>query len=267
MSIITLTSDWGHQDYYVGAVKGTILRHLPDARIIDISHEIPPFDLKRAAFVLKNCYQSFPAGSVHIVGVNTEASIQSPHMAIEYQGHFFIGADNGLFPMIFDAHPSRMVEIEMHQESDYFTFPARDVFAQAAALLADGKPLEHLGATRTKLRDMLMFKPVATGNILKGRVIFVDHYGNLITNVSHQQFKAFGQKRSFVIKGRPSDPITEIEMAYSDVNEGEMVALFGANGLLEIAIRQGHAANLLGMGMDDVITIEFADSSKPTDLF
>ena len=102
MPIITLTSDWGYKDHYIGAVKGAILHRMPDATIVDISHSIPPFNVEHAAFVLKNCYHNYPEGTVHIIGVNTEESDKNPHTAIFIDGHYFIGADNGVFSAAYN---------------------------------------------------------------------------------------------------------------------------------------------------------------------
>jgi S-adenosylmethionine hydrolase len=132
MPIITLTSDWGHSDHYIGAVKGSILSLLPDVKIIDISHQVAPFNIEQAAFILKNCYKNFPKGTIHIIGVNTEESDKNPHTVVFINDHYFIGTDNGIFSMIFDKPPKKIIELNIMQDSDYFTFSTRDRFVKAA---------------------------------------------------------------------------------------------------------------------------------------
>src|SRR5512138_1750299 len=145
MAIITLTSDWGLRDHYIGSVKGAILRQHPEAVIVDISHLVEPFNLNQAAFIIRNSYRSFPKGTIHILGINEEASIETPHTLVLHEGHYFIGADNGIFSLIFDEKPEQILEIDVVQDSDYYTFPSRDVFAKVACHIAQGLPYEELG--------------------------------------------------------------------------------------------------------------------------
>jgi S-adenosylmethionine hydrolase len=257
MAIITLTSDWGTKDHYTGAVKGSILRRFPEARIVDISHHIPPFDLNQAAFIIRNFYPDFPVGTVHILAINTEAAISSPHTIVEYHGHFFIGADNGIFSLICDEPPERIIEIDVMQDSDYFTFSARDVFVKVACHIAQGKPLEELGRIRKTLAERMSFKPVIQGDMIKGKVIYVDNYENAFTNITESLFKSFVKNRKFSITFRSSAyRIESISRAYQDVAEGEMLALFSASGYLQIAMNRGPAAKLLGLGMDQAVIVE-----------
>src|ERR1051326_4797986 len=125
MAIITLTTDLGLKDHYVSAVKGAILSQLPDVNIVDISHLVPTFDIVQAAYILKNAYPNFPPGTVHIIGVNAEASVKTPHIALSVSGHFFIGADNGIFSFLFDRVPDKIVELNIKQDTDNLTFPIK----------------------------------------------------------------------------------------------------------------------------------------------
>ncbi|MCX6277139.1 MAG: SAM-dependent chlorinase/fluorinase [Bacteroidetes bacterium] len=257
MAIITLTSDWGHKDHYAGAVKGAIYRSLPEAQIIDISHDIPSFDLNQAAFIVKHFYRDFPEGTIHIIAVNGEASIQTPHTLVFHHGHYFIGADNGVFSLIFDDKPFKIIEIDIIQDSDYFTFPARDVFVKAACHIAAGKPIEELGPVREKVMEKMAFRPVIQGDMIKGHVCYIDNYGNAFTNISESLFRSAVNNRRFAITFRsPNYRISSISTSYKDVPQGEMLALFSTAGLLEIAIRDGKASTLLGLKPDQQIMIE-----------
>ena len=263
MPVITLTSDWGLKDHYHGAVKGAILRRLPDAVIVDVSHNIPPFDLNQAAFIIRNFYRNFPEGTIHILAINTEASIESPHTLVFHNGHYFIGADNGIFSLVFDEKPEMILELDIIQDSDYFTFPTRDVFVKAACHIARGKPVEELGHPRDRLYSRMAFQPVITGNQIRGKVIYVDNYGNAFVNITETIFNSLFKNRKFVLTFRsPSYRITEISKSYQDVHEVEMLALFSSSGYLQIAINRGDACSLLGLKPDTTVLIEDEESGE-----
>jgi len=258
MSIITLTSDWGTRDHYLAAVKGALFSRMPEAVIVDISHDIDPFDLNQASFVLRNCYHHFPKGTIHIVAINTEADLEKPHIAIQHNGYYFIGTDNGLFSLLFDQQPEEIYEIDIPQDSDYFTFPARDVFAKAATHLARGGAMEELGDPMTGLYQRMAFKPAVSGDAIVGKVIYIDRYENVFTNITEDLFRRENRNRPFHIEFSVSRyRIRQINRSYGDVPEGELVALFSTTGNLEIAINKGNAASLLGLGPDDSIRVQF----------
>ena len=258
MPIITLTSDWGIKDHYLAMVKGAILKQVPDARIIDISHQVPPHDLTQAAFIIRNSYREFPEGTVHIIGISTEESDVHPHTAIFADGHYFIGADNGILTMILDKAPEKIVEITLMQDSEFFTFSTRDRFVKAAAMLVSGEDISTLGDERESLNQKFLFSPVVENNIIKGIVIYVDNYENVITNITREKFREVGKGRKFTISFR-GEEIHTIHESYSDVPVGEILALFGHNGHLEIAMNNGTASGLLGLHPDDPVRIEFAE--------
>ncbi len=260
MAIITLTSDWGTGNHYAGAVKGALLKLCPEANIVDITHDIAAFDIMQASFVLKNAFPNFPKGSIHMIGVNTEAGIDTPHVTVKYRGQYFIGADNGLFSLLFDDEHMEAVELHVIQDSDFFTFSSRDVFVKVAAMIARGKSLKELGHPYPALNERFAFNPVVYNDKIIGKVIFVDHYDNVFVNIDQQLFKQAGKGRDFIINFRsPDDGIDRICTSYSDVVPGEKVALFGATGYLEIAINQGKASALLGLEANDAITVTFSD--------
>lgn len=257
MAIITITSDWGQKDHYTGAVKGGILTMMPEATIVDITHEIAPFDIQAASFVISNCYKNFPKGSIHIIGINTEASIETPHIAALYNGHYFIGADNGIFSLICNSKPDKIIELNIPQESDYFTFSARDVFVKVAVMIAKGEAIESMGIKKDFFKEALNLQPVIEANTIKGNIIYVDSYENVVTNISRELFREAGKNRKFVITFRSGYEIDRISEAYNDVDEGEKLALFGSTGNLEIAINMGNASSLLGIKTRDFVRIEF----------
>jgi S-adenosylmethionine hydrolase len=260
MAVITLTTDLGLVDNYVASVKGAILKGAPEVTIVDITHEVPSFDLQKSAFILRNCYQDFPEGTVHILGVNSEADVNIPHVALFANGHYFIGADNGVFSLIFDNPPEKVVELTISQDTDRITFPTKDVFVKAACHIARGGTLEVIGTAKYELAVRTMFRAVSENNIIKGIATYIDHYGNVITNISESQFKNFGNGRPFKILFRSAEyEIDEISPSYSSVVEGERVALFSSTGSIEIAINKANASKLFGINQGDTIRIEFYD--------
>lgn len=260
MAIITLTTDLGLKDYYVASVKGAILKELPEASIVDISHEIPVFDLQKCAFVVKNSYLDFPEGSIHIIGVNSDFDVETPHVAIYNNGHYFIGADNGIFSLIHDNPPEKIVELTLSQDTDSVTFPTKDVFVKAACHIARGGTLEVIGKPLKELAVRTMFRAVSEQNIIKGIAIYVDHYGNIITNITERLFKEFGNGRNFKILFRSAEyEIDTLSNSYNSVAEGERLALLSSAKNIEIAINKGNASNLFGIKQGDIIRVEFYD--------
>ncbi len=260
MAIITLTTDLGLKDNYVASVKGAILKELPEATIVDITHEIPLFDFQKTAFVLKHCYLDFPVGSIHIVGVNSESTMETPHVAIYENGHYFIGADNGIFSLLFNHQPEKIVDLTLTQDVNLIAFPTKDVFVKAACHLAKGGKLEDIGNIKKELTVRTMFSPIFENNILKGMAIYIDHYGNIITNITEPMYKEHGKGRSFSILFRKAEyEINQISKSYSAVVEGERVALFSSTGYIEIAINKANASKLFGINQGDTIRIEFYD--------
>ncbi len=259
MAIITLTSDWGTSDYYLAAVKGTILAQLPQVNIVDISHHIAAFDVESAAFTIRQCYRSFPEGTVHLIGVNSEESGDTPHKIVKAKGQYFIGADSGIFSMILDPDQiEEIVEIDIPQDSDFYTFSTRDRFVKAAVQLIKGAQLSDLGFEREEVNQRLPFQPATTADSIKGMVIHVDAYENLITNISAEVFREIRQNRPFEIYSS-GYRIHKISEGYQDVEVADLVALFGSHGLLEIAINQGKASSLLGIKRNTSVFISFTN--------
>jgi len=260
MPIITLTTDLGIKDHYVGVLKGTILKSCEDVTIVDITHQIPTYDILKAAFTIKNCFSEFPKGTIHIIGVNPEINSTTLFLAVEYEGQFFIAADNGVFSLIFDQQPERVFELNIGTNPDDLTFPTKDIFAKAACHLANDGTLEMIGKKTNDWLERSFFRALSVGNIIKGMAIQIDHYGNIITNIEEPFFKAFAQGRNFAIEFHKGDyDITSISKFYSDVPEGEKLALFSSSGLLEIAMNKGNASKLLGIRESDIVRVEFYD--------
>lgn len=267
MAIITLTTDMGLQDYYVGAIKGAIYRQLQEVIIVDISHNIAPFDFAQASFVLRNAYHEFPEGTIHLIGVNPESDVKNDimHLVVQHKGHYFIGADNGIFSLLFDREPDEIFELTMSQDSDEITFPTKHVFVKAACHLARGGKPSVIGKPRKGVVQRMLFRPVVENHLIKGSVIYVDSYGNVITNITERLFNETKRGRDFnIVFANESNNIREISKAYNDVVEGEKLAIFGSSGFLQIAINRGvkgsggSASSLFGIKVNASIRIEFS---------
>lgn len=275
MSLITLTTDFGTKDHFVGAVKGAIYSELPDAKIVDITHHISPFNITETAYILRNSYKSFPEKTIHIIGVDSELSAENKHIAIELDNHYFICPDNGVISMIAsEINPTRIVEINIHDRVES-SFPVLDVFVQVACFIARGGNLAVIGKEIQSYKKMIEIQPKVNldQTQIMGGVIYIDNYGNVISNISKKMFQEIGKGRAFKITARRYT-FTKIHGKYNDIvdyniaeeqrqYDGEKLALFNSAGFLEIAIYRsnlktvGGASSLLGLAYRDAIIIEF----------
>lgn len=262
MAIVTLTTDMGLSDFYVAAVKARLISQLPDVQIVDISHDVAKFDIGQAAYLLRNIYNDFPKGSIHIIGVRPAFAAHRPHVLVKMEGHYFISADNGVFSFLFDSNPDEVYELIIKQDTDDLTFPTKNIFTKAAIHLAQGGTPEVIGRPSEIKNRYTRLNPITNPDMIKGHVTHIDSYENVITNISREMFGDIGRGRDFEILFRRTK-IKQIHRTYSDVHPGEAVALFGAGGFLELAINQGTrqmgggAASLMGLKVEDMIRIEY----------
>lgn len=275
MAIITLTTDFGHKDHFVGAIKGTIYKELPDAKIVDISHSISPFNIQECAYILKNSYKAFPEGTIHIVGVDSEPSPENQHIAVLVDGHYFISANNGVICLITsEIKPEKIVEINI-PNPQHGSFPVLDVFVKVACHISRGGTLEVVGKPFNLLKDIKEFSPRITdnGNTIIGSVIYIDNYGNVVTNIQKSLFEAYRKGRKFELQAR-NKKISQIHHKYGDIvnfdleknqrkGAGDLLALFNSSDYIELAIYKsdlktvGGASTLLGLDYRDTILINF----------
>ncbi|MEO2052392.1 SAM hydrolase/SAM-dependent halogenase family protein [Flagellimonas beolgyonensis] len=275
MAIITLTTDFGYKDHFVGAVKGAILNNLPDARIVDISHAISPFNIQECAYILKNAYTSFPKGSVHIVGVDSEISPENQHIVVLVDGHYFISANTGVISLITsEIKPEKVVEIQL-PNVQVDAFPEQHIFVPVACHIARGGKLEVIGRPFQELRELREFEPrvINEGKTISGNVIYIDNYGNVVTNIQKSLFEAYRNGRNYEIIARTTK-IKEVHQSYNGIinfsldrvqrkGPGDALALFNSAGYIELAIYKsdlntvGGASTLLGLNYRDTVTINF----------
>lgn len=267
MAIITLTTDYGEKDYFASALKGAVLCQLPDTNIIDISHNISPFNITEGAYILKNAYHHYPKGTIHIIGIDAEKSKDKLHIAVEIDGHYFIGADDGIFSLMFpDIKPDKVVALTIELETDSMTFPAKDIFVKAACHIARGGTLGVIGRQINEFKQARNFNPIVSpdGNSISGSVIYIDNFGNAVTNITKKLFRDIGKTRDFEIVLPKVYTLRKIHKSYNSVPESEKLALFNSGGFLEIAISRADshtmsgASRLLGISFRDTIKVVFS---------
>lgn len=258
MPIITLTSDLGDNSHYAAVLKGIILSLYPDARLIDVTHSVSNFDIMEAAYLVKNTFPAFPDGTIHIVAVDPEYSGANSGVVVSYANQFFIGPNNGVLSLICDMGEWQSVEIENEGliKPEYpKSFRAARQFAPTAAFLASGGPLAEIGPA-IEMRDLRWGEPSYSGNCLRGKIIHIDKFGNAVTNIHKNGFLELKKGRGFEIFIR-NVRLKRIVNTYSDVSKADALAIFGESNNLEIAMREASAAELLGLKVHDMITIEF----------
>jgi len=272
MSIITLTTDYGLKDHFVGALKGKILSEFREATIIDISHNIDPFNVAETAYIIGAAYGSFPKGTVHLIGVDIELNIENQHIAMQWNDHYFICGDNGILSMLIKKIiPQKIVVISIHDRLPNDATDL-DVFVKVACHLAKGGLLNIIGKEVKAIKEVTELQAIVQNNQIKGYVIYIDHFGNAVTNISKKLFLEIGKGRPYEIKFNRQN-IKTILPKYSDIgihkksslkdSEGEKQAIFNEAGFLEIAIFRsnpnsfGSASSLLGLNYRDSITIDF----------
>ena len=260
MAIITITSDLGSKDSYLASIKGSIYSELESAKIVDITNDITPFNIQQAAYVLRNCFKDFPHGTIHIISIDDELTSQNEHLAVKANGHYFIGTDNGLFSLLLnEMKAEKIVRLNISQSTNCITFATKNIFVPTACHLARGGTMEVIG---TEVADFEIknteLKAVIEKNLIRGVVIYVDRYGNAITNISKEVFEGVQKGRNFsILFGREDEKITIISTKYKEVSPPEKLAIFGENNLLQIAMNQGEANKLLGLNLHEIIRIEF----------
>ncbi|MHA7862706.1 SAM hydrolase/SAM-dependent halogenase family protein [Flagellimonas marinaquae] len=275
MPIITLTTDFGYKDHYVGVVKGAILNNLPEINVVDISHAISPFNIQECAYILRNAYHSFPKGTVHIVGVDSEISPENEHIVVQVDGHYFVSANSGVISLITsEVQPEKVVEINL-PNSTSGAFPVLNIFVQVACHIARGGKLEVIGKPFQNLKELRDFEPRITneGKSITGNIIYIDNYGNVVTNIQKSLFEAYRSGRDFEIVARTTK-IRQVHQSYNGIinynlernqrkGPGDALALFNSAGYIELAIYKsdlnsvGGASSLLGLNYRDTVTINF----------
>jgi S-adenosyl-L-methionine hydrolase (adenosine-forming) len=263
MPVISLLTDFGESDAYVGIMKGVILSKAPDAGIVDISHRISPQDLVQAAYLISSAYRYFPKGTVHVVVVDPGVGSNRAIIALEVAGFFFLAPDNGVLTLILEkATAERAVKVENRRfflENPSRTFHGRDIFAPVSAHLAMGGDIHELGPciAPSALVNLSIPKPLTekTGELI-GAVIDIDRFGNLITNIDEGLIQTLCEKnRSNAMVYIGKHIISGLQVSYAGVSPGAMLAIIGSRGTLEISINRGSAKDYFSAAIGDYVTV------------
>ena len=255
MRIVTLTTDWSKADYYIGSLKVALLSTCPELTIIDISHQIPSFNKAQAAMILRNSYPHFPKGSIHLVGVHSEPS-PTNNIAVMYANeHYFVAPNDGTLSLLIPlSQPEIVRELPMPKTSG--GFKALTLFCDAVSAIIENK-LGEIGA-ECELQQAWNSLPSYDANSISGQIIYIDSFGNAITNVTRELFERIhgGRKFELLVQSR-FNIITRISEYYDEVQQGEILAIFNSVGLLEIAVNHGNVSQLESLDTTSHIKIKF----------
>ena len=247
MALLTLTSDIGQQDYLVGAVKGQLTQINPAFTILDITHDLPPFNYPQAAYVCRNAIRHFPPFTYHLILVNMFEKKPEQLLLAYHNDQYLLCADNGLLTMILEGRPEMVIGLPLDKTSIKNTLYCTGVMGRAIQELVNGSRLLDIGIPDPPFTEKNHLRPVFGDNWIEGQIIFIDHFENVIVNITREEFEQRRKGRSFRIVFKRDEVIDKISETYADATEGEKLALFNSAGYLEIAIQKGNAAGLFGL--------------------
>lgn len=243
MPLVTLFTDFGTADSYIGEVKGVLLTRAPAATLVDLTHAVPPGDVRAGAYLFGRLWHRFPSGTVHLAVVDPGVGTPRAALAFRAHGYWFVGPDNGLFTSVFRNGVEADIVTLPTPDGAAPTFHGRDVFAPAAAALISGLPLRSLGDRFAGFPERLAYtEPHYEGKSVVGEVIYVDRFGTLVTNLTAELVPPYA-----VLEVEELE-VGSLRRTFGDVPTGGLVAFVGSGGTIEIAVRDGSAARRLGMG-------------------
>ena len=273
MLTISLTTDWGNSGIYTGLFKAKLIQRLPGTQIIDISNEIKPYDIGQAVFSLRNAYSHFPQKTIHIVSV-AAANIQDrsknhEYVCLQYNYQYFIGPNNGLWNMLFEEAPTEVYRIPTTSQKSLGNFQEADAIVETINKIAIGLPVDRLGEKTTCYPANKISAPMVTDNMLEGRFLYFDSYGNGITNISIQLFETMCRDRKFSIMVAMKKYSTEeISVNYELKDKSSKIAaLYNVSGFLEIAIPYSTLDRFIPIDKDTPIYVHFYNSEEEKNNF
>ena len=257
MHIVSITTDFGLQDYYVAELKAHILQHSRDIHLIDVSHSIDSHDIVQAAHFLDNVFRSFPSGSIHLVAVYNYYDKNSSFILVKREGHYFVGPDNGVFSLIFeDLRPEEAVRLNNEEVTNK---SLAELFGWTVSKIIDGEDMSQFGSKVESINQKMGIKPVVTSSQIRATIIHIDHYENVIINLKRDQFEKLRRGRDFQLYYKQTDPVTRISDDYADVPITDVMCLFNSAGYMEIGINMGKASTMLNLNKNETIQINFID--------
>jgi S-adenosylmethionine hydrolase len=255
MPVITLTTEWKQDDIYYGIIKGKLSRLSQGTAIIDNAGNIPVFDVAKAAFIIRNTFENYPEGSVHLRCVHSETAKNQDYLIVKARNHFFIGADNGIFNLILNSDPDEAIRISGQE-----TLNEIDIFSKTAAALIAGKKPSELGSPVPKINEMTPLRATIDKDTIIGSIIFIDSYGNAMSNITKEVFSRVFDNREFRILIQSNRNYTDtISKKYSDAPVGEILAKFNQLDLLELAINGANISELFDIEVGSTVRIDSAN--------
>jgi hypothetical protein len=264
MPVITLTTEWKPDDIYYGIIKGKLSSKSPGTVIIDNAGNIPSLNISHASFIIRNTFANYPKGSVHIICVHSEAQKGQDHLIVKARDHFFVGTDNGIFNLILNSEPDEVIKLNHQDTSDEL-----EIFSKAASDLIAGKKPSELGKVVNTLIERVPLRATIDKDVIIGSIIFIDSYGNAISNITREVFYRVFENKGYRILIQSNKNYTDqISQKYSDVPVGEMLARFNQLDLLEISINGADVSELLSLSIGSVLRIDLANkTASPNRLF
>lgn len=247
MPIVTLTSDIGQQDYLVGAIKGKLLQINPQFNLIDISHQLSPFNYPQSAYLCRNAIKHFPDLSFHIIMVNLFNKQPEQLIMAFHKNQYILCADNGLLSMILEEKPEIVIGLPLSGSTDRNALFCAEVFGKAIQSIVEGVSLLQIGTPDVSYEEKNHLRALLGDDWMEGQIIFIDQFENVIVNITQTEFESQRRGRKFKIVFKRDEVIDRISETYADAQEGEKLAMFNAAGYLEIAISKGNAAGLFGL--------------------
>ncbi len=255
MKLVTLTTDYGTKDYYVAFLKGRIYSQATSVQVVDLCNHIEPYNISKAAFVVKNSFHAFPMGTIHLICVSNFYNEKPRFLAFEFSGHFFVVPDNGILSLMFDSYQGELYELIVDESlslPDLYNF-----YANAASYILENNRLDGIGNKTKEFEKRYSIQPIIGKDYIRGTIVHVDVFENVIVNVDREIFERVSKGRNFELYFKRFDPLTLLSEKYSDVQPGDPICLFNSGGLLEIAVHNGKAASLFGLDLGDTVQIDF----------
>jgi S-adenosylmethionine hydrolase len=259
-AIITLTTDYGTNDHLVGTLKGVILKINPEATIVDITHHVTPYDLLDGALAIGSAFAYFPPRTIHLVVIDPGVGTDRRPILATADNQYFIAPDNGVLSLVYESDPNVVVR---HASAEHYylqpvskTFHGRDVFAPVAAWLSKGWQTSAMGEEIQDYKRFGLPKPKATDGVVKGVVMRVDSFGNLVTNFRQEDLPEEARQAGKVNFQIGSHSVSRLVDTFALGNAGEPIAYFGSSGYIEVAVNKGNAAKTLGLGRGAAVTLQ-----------
>lgn len=247
MCITTLSSDIGESDFIIGAFKGQLLTSAPDLTIVDVNHQLSTSNYPQSAYICSNAFKYFPENTIHVVLIDLFAHKPNCILVAYCNGHYIICPDNGILTMIANEKPEKIVKIAVPESLELNTIAITQTIAGVVSQLHKGALLADLGEYNADIQEKYPLRPTVGANWIEGQIIFIDHFENVVINISKEEFEEHRKDREFNVQFTRTERISAIGENYSSVSVSDIVAWFNSAGYLEIAINKGNVAGLFGM--------------------